>query len=264
VAPPERNVSEPERPVQVPPEHYWSRAYNSKERICSFWHQVDEVLGLGGGRVLEVGPGNGLVTEWLRRAGCDVVTLDHDPQLQPDVVGSVTAVPLPDDDVDVALAGQVLEHLPWDDARAALGEMARVARVGVVVSLPDASPFAGVASPLYHGFYIENVRRQRAPTRMGLLGQLLRRELRVRDVLWTRVVPATWALGGRTFQLPTWLIPHRPWKQEFDGEHYYEIGTLDFPVERVLRAFADSGLDVERRFRVPENPWHHFFVARTR
>jgi SAM-dependent methyltransferase len=257
-------VTDGESQVQVPAAHYWSRAYNTKERICSFWHQVDEVLRLGGGRVLEVGPGNGLVTEWLRRAGCDVVTLDHDPALRPDLVGSVTAVPLANDDVEIALAGQVLEHLPWDRAQTAIAELARVARVGVVVSLPDASPYAGVASPLYHGFYIENVRRRRAPTRIGLLRQLLSRELRLRDVLWTRLVPATWALGGRTFELPSWLIPHRPWKQEFDGEHYYEIGTLDFPVERVLETIADAGLGVERHFRVPENPWHHFFVAKRR
>jgi SAM-dependent methyltransferase len=257
-------MSDPDRPVQVPPDHYWSRAYNSKERICSFWHQVDEVLALGGGRVLEVGPGNGLVTEWLRRAGCEVVTLDHDPELAPDIVGSVPTLPLADREVDVVLAGQVLEHLPWDDALAALREIGRVCRTGAVISLPDASPYAGVASPLYHGLYIEDIRRRRAPTRMALLRQLLSRELRVRDVLWTRVVPATWALGGRTFELPAGLIPHRPWRLEFGGEHYYEIGTLDFPLERVLKAFADAGLDVERQFRVPENPWHHFFVARPR
>jgi hypothetical protein len=255
-------MSRTDRGVQVPPAHYWSRSYNSKERLCSFWHQVDEVLTLGGGRVLEVGPGSGLVTDWLRRAGCEVVTLDHDPELHPDVVASVTAIPLGDDEIDVALAGQVLEHLPWDDACRSLAEMARVARVGVVVSLPDASPFAAIASPLYHGLYIERVRRDRDPTRAGLLRQLVRRELRLRDVLWTRLVPATWALGGRTFILPRGLIPHRPWPLEFEGEHYYEIGTLDYPLERVLDAFGAADLEIERHFRVPENPWHHFFVAR--
>jgi methyltransferase family protein len=252
------------RRAQVPHAHYWSRAYNTKERLCSFWHQADEVLNLGGGRVAEIGPGSGLVTDWLRRAGCEVVTVDHDPELAPDVVASVTALPLTDDEVDIALAGQVLEHLPWGDACKALSEMGRVARVGVVVSLPDASPFAGVASPFYHGFYIEGVRSRRSPTRTGLLRQLLRRELRVRDVLWTRIVPASCALGGRTFSLPHGLIPHQPWRHEFDGQHYYEIGTLDYPLERVLEAFRAAGLEIERHFRVPENPWHHFFVARPR
>jgi hypothetical protein len=67
-----------------------------------------------------------------------------------------------------------------------------------------------------------------------------------------------------TFELPKGLIPHCPWRQEFEGEHYYEIGTLDFPLERVLTAFANVGLRVDRDFRVPENPWHHFFIARIR
>ena len=67
-----------EHKPQTPPHHYWSRAYNTKERFCSFWHQLDETLGLEPRSVLEVGPGSGLVTDWLLRADIQVTTLDVD------------------------------------------------------------------------------------------------------------------------------------------------------------------------------------------
>ena len=51
---------------EVTSDDYSSRAYNTKERVCSFWHQVDETFELGASTVLEVGPGAGFVTNWLR------------------------------------------------------------------------------------------------------------------------------------------------------------------------------------------------------
>lgn len=247
---------------QVSQQHYESRNYNSKERFCSFWHQADEVLTLGGGRVLEVGPGGGTVTEWLRAAGCEVVTIDHDPALGPDVVGPISALPLADDSVDVALAAQVLEHLPWEQVPAALAELARVARVGVVVTVPDVAAWAGVSTPLLHAEYLERVRASMPRTRRGVLMALARRRLRLRDALWLHLVPRHWAQGGHVVALPAWLIPHRPWAHEFDGEHYWELGTEGRPVEALREMFETASLRVFRDFRVPENPWHHVFSAR--
>src|SRR5439155_2642894 len=129
--------------------------------------------------------------------------------------------------VDVALCGQVLEHLPWSDVPRALGELARVSRKGVVLTVPDVSPFAGVSTPLYWGLYIERVRRSVPQSRRRLLRALLRRRIRLRDWLFVRFVPARWALGGSTAALPQLTIPHVPWRHEFDGQHDWEIGTAD-------------------------------------
>src|SRR3954447_19676753 len=109
--------------AQVDSSLYWSREYNTKERFASFWHQIDETLRLSPATVLEVGPGSGFVTECLRRAGVTVTTLDIDATVRPDVVGSVADIPLPDDSVDVALASEVLEHLPFDQVEHALAEL---------------------------------------------------------------------------------------------------------------------------------------------
>ncbi|MEA2432009.1 MAG: hypothetical protein QOI19_2482 [Thermoleophilaceae bacterium] len=246
---------------QIPAAIYESRAYLTKERLCSFWHQVDEVLALAPSRVLEVGPGPGLVTGWMKDAGVEVVTHDLDPEVRPQVEGSVTAIPLDDGAVDVTLCGQVLEHLPWADVPQALREIARVSRTGAVLTVPDVSPFAGVSTPLYWGLYIERVRSRIPQRRLALLAALLRRRIRVRDWLFTRIVPARWAIGGSAVQLPSGAIPHVPWHHEFDGQHYWEIGTADVSIDDFLALCRDAGLEVSRHYRVAENPFHHVVVA---
>lgn len=249
---------------QVPPEHYWSRAYNSKERTCSYWHQVDEVLALEARTVLEVGPGGGLVTEWLRRAGMQVTTLDMDPGLGADVAGSVTDIPLEDGSFDAALCSQVLEHLPFADAERALAELARVSRIGAVVSVPDATPWAGKAYPLYFpGWYLDELRARLPDSRKRLVRELATRRMRLRDWLFLRFVPPQWSLGGRTLE-PRLPIPRGAWRPEPGSQHFWEVGAEGAPLERLLAAVRAAGFAVERTYRVPENPWHRFIVLRKR
>ena len=162
----------------------------------------------------------------------------------------------------MALCAQVLEHLEWQDAGLAMRELARVSRLGVVLTVPDVSPFAGAATPLYWGPYIEGVRRSTPPTRPGLAMALIRRRIRLRDWLFTRFVPARWALGGSTVELPGWTIPHVPGHHEFDGQHYWEVGTADVSLQEVLELCRTAALTPERAYRIPENPYHHLVVAR--
>jgi SAM-dependent methyltransferase len=244
---------------QVPADLYSSREYNIKERFASFWHQVDEVLDLAPATVLEVGPGGGLVTDLLRRAGVEVTTMDLDPAVQADVVGSVTEIPLEDRSVDVALCAEVLEHLPWEDAVRAINELARVARRGAVISVPDDTPYIGVRFPLYFCRYLD---RLRLHGRRDALRAARRREIRLRDLLWLSLVPRSWSIERRTWE-PSWLrIPHRPWRHDFNGEHYWELGTEGYTRVRIVESLEAAGFRVVRDFRVPEHPWHHFFVLR--
>ena len=105
---------------QVAADHYEQASYNTKERICSYWHQVDEIRRLGARSVLEIGPGNGMVTDWLRRSGLEVTTLDMDPALGADVQAPATELPFDDDAFDAVLCAQVLEHMPFDEVERAL------------------------------------------------------------------------------------------------------------------------------------------------
>lgn len=123
---------------QVASDHYAQHDYLTEDRWASYWHQMAAVLALGGRTVLEIGLGNGIVAGGLARLGLVVTTLDIDPDLDPDLVGSVTRIPVTADTFDLVLAAEVLEHIAWEDLPAALMELKRVTRRAVVLSLPNA------------------------------------------------------------------------------------------------------------------------------
>lgn len=125
---------------QVDKFHYEFASYVAKPRWASMWHQLDEVMRLKPERVLEIGPGPGVFKAMVGLFSVSVETLDIDPDLNPDHVASVFEMPFEDGAFDVVCAFQMLEHLPFDQSVQALGEMARVARRNVVISLPDARP----------------------------------------------------------------------------------------------------------------------------
>jgi len=126
--------------LQVRPEHYREVAYDVKSRFFSYWHQINEVLIRQPSRVLEIGVGNGFVSSYLRRAGINLVSLDIDTSLVPDLVASVTHLPFHDRSFDLVIAYQVIEHLPFERFSECMAEMARVACRYVLISLPDRRP----------------------------------------------------------------------------------------------------------------------------
>jgi 2-polyprenyl-3-methyl-5-hydroxy-6-metoxy-1,4-benzoquinol methylase len=113
----------------------WKK-YDSAERWTSYFTQIDEILKFHPQTCLEIGVGNGIVTQALRNCGIQVMTLDIDPTLQPDILGSVESLPCADAVYDVVLCCEVLEHLPYAKLEACLKEIARVSKRGAVISLP--------------------------------------------------------------------------------------------------------------------------------
>lgn len=125
---------------QVEATFYTFARYNDVERWTSYYYQITEVLAFKPHTVLEVGVGTGVVRSVLLAQGVTYQSLDIAEDLSPDIIGSVDAIPLPDNAVDVACAFEVLEHLPFDRFESAVKELARVARHGVVISLPHFGP----------------------------------------------------------------------------------------------------------------------------
>ncbi len=123
--------------VQVHPDPRRSTPHGRKGRLCSYWHQVDEVMQLRAATVLELGTGAALVSRLLLDAGVAVTTFDMGAQLRPDSIGSTLDIPVPDQAFDVALCCQVFERLPYGQFVPALKELHRVCRTGIVMSLPD-------------------------------------------------------------------------------------------------------------------------------
>jgi ubiquinone/menaquinone biosynthesis C-methylase UbiE len=103
--------------------------------------------GVGVGRILDVGAGRGDMPMVFARRGLSVTALDVHPDVllvmhrmtrdEPriDVVeGDARALPFEDAAFDVSHASLLVHHLDPDDAVAALREMRRVARRGVVIN----------------------------------------------------------------------------------------------------------------------------------
>lgn len=51
-----------------------------------------------------------------------------------------------------------------------------------------------------------------------------------------------------------------PFSHKFDGEHYWEIGKVNYGLSKVRKTFIDNGFLIEKDYYPPENPRHHFFI----
>ncbi|MBI2097078.1 MAG: class I SAM-dependent methyltransferase [Candidatus Sungbacteria bacterium] len=133
---------------QVPPEHYRALPYLGADRWVSYGNQVREVLRLQPERVLEIGVGNGIVRDALKNLGYQVTALDIDAELRPDIAASVVRMPISENAFDVVLAAEVLEHLPFTELDEALGEIWRVTKRHVYITLPHAGAVIDVSIKL--------------------------------------------------------------------------------------------------------------------
>ena len=114
--------------------------YDYKERWMSYWHQIDEILKLQPKTVLEIGIGNKMVSDYLKKQGIEVKKLDINKDLKPDFTASVLNMPLANDSFNVILCAEVLEHLPFEDFKKALLELKRVSKKYIILSLPHFGP----------------------------------------------------------------------------------------------------------------------------
>jgi SAM-dependent methyltransferase len=84
-----------------------------------------------GVRALDVATGGGHVARRLREAGCEAVSLDPAPGMEPDVIARAEELPLDDASFDVVACRIAAHH--FEDVEQAVREMARVASDRVVV-----------------------------------------------------------------------------------------------------------------------------------
>lgn len=126
---------------QVPKTHYDFEKYSHIGRWVSYYVQLKEALRLRPKSILEIGVGDKVFGNYIRE-NIDVVytSVDVAEDLKPDVVGNVTKLSFSDASFDIVVAFEVLEHMPFEQFERAISEMARVARVGAVISLPHFGP----------------------------------------------------------------------------------------------------------------------------
>lgn len=124
---------------QVPSDSYDFAKYMTQRRWTSLWHQVRLIDSLKPTSVLEVGVGDSLLRTICKQFGVHFTTVDIDPALNPEIVASVSELPIESKSFDLTCAFQVLEHLPYQDALQGFQELCRVSRRDVLISLPNAA-----------------------------------------------------------------------------------------------------------------------------
>ncbi|MBP6881370.1 MAG: class I SAM-dependent methyltransferase [Candidatus Pacebacteria bacterium] len=128
---------------QVDKKHYAFEKYVDQSRWMSYWHQIREIVSRPEiSSVLEIGPGSDFLRQVLRVYRPDITyhTVDIATDLQPDIVGNATKIPVEANSYDLVCAFQVLEHIEYSDFEPAIIEMKRVAKEYVFISLPHFSP----------------------------------------------------------------------------------------------------------------------------
>ncbi len=122
---------------QVDKEHYNFKKYCKLNRWVSYWNQINEIISLKPQTVLEIGPGDGVVSHYLQNnAGIDYTSVDIAADLHPDIVSSVDDLKIDDNSFDIACCFEVLEHLPFEKFDKSLQELGRVSKKYVIISLP--------------------------------------------------------------------------------------------------------------------------------
>ncbi len=202
---------------QVEPGHYFDKSYDSKERIISYWYQAREIIELNPKKILEIGIGNGFVSQYLKNRKINVMTLDIDERLEPDILGNILDLPFTDGSFDTIASYEVLEHLPYEDAKKALSEIYRVSQKHAIISLPDCT--------LAYRFCL-------SIPKIGMINKLI--------------------------PVPRFKAP----QHVFNGQHYWEIGKAGYPLNKIINDIQKTGFDVERTYRLFENPGHRFFILK--
>ncbi|HZZ43831.1 MAG TPA: methyltransferase domain-containing protein [Tepidisphaeraceae bacterium] len=203
----------------VPDRSHYAGDYAGKWRIHSFAHQIETSLELKPKTILEIGVGAGVVAAALKAVGIQVTTLDIEPSLKPSIIGSVTHIPFQDHCFDVGLCCQVLEHLPFDMFHSALRELNRVTKVGLVLSLPDATREYHISAqlPIIHRRNVSlTIGRLRPPqlteSYFKLTGHFweIGTEKTPLTVVKQHIVSSGWRIAR------TWRLPEMTWHRFFE------------------------------------------------
>lgn len=119
------------------PEEYLSKAYINPQRWASYALQTKIISDLIlAGKILEIGVGNGIMADFLKKK-YDLYTVDINSSLKPNFVASVEDLSsIYNHQFDLVACFEVLEHLPFENFKKSLQELAKVSSRYIVISLP--------------------------------------------------------------------------------------------------------------------------------
>jgi len=111
----------------------WGKRLSISNFVNSYYAYQDVSSLVQCGKILIIGPGQGLDVIILKWRDFEVVTLDIDPTFEPDYVASVNDMRMfKDQQFDIVLVSHVLEHIPVSYLDKSLHEISRVGKYALV------------------------------------------------------------------------------------------------------------------------------------
>ena len=201
--------------------------YLSFGRWVSYFNQVNETLKLKTHikRVLEIGAGGMITYDLLKRHGLNIIAVDINSELSPDILADLRYLPFENECFDLILCFEVLEHVPYNDLIKCLKGFYRITRKFCILSLPT------------FGFeFVLTIKFPKLPK-----------------------VPAFQPFG-KNMTLSAIVSPPIHAKRMPMPFHQWEIGRKGFPLRRIKEDIKASGFNIIKNFNAPENPYFTFFV----
>lgn len=195
----------------------------------SYRLQMQEMKTLGVSRVLEIGPGEGFIANYMRTLGVFYDTMDITPNSHPTILGKLEDFDPSNhrERFDMVCAFQMLEHSPYECFVPNLRKMTEMSRQYVYISLP----YSCVGFKFSLSF---------------MLGQTKQ---------WRKTFSFYWPLNNPNRKHREEYIKQYPW-----AVHYWEIGRKGFPLSRIKNDIQSVGLNILKTFH-SDNPYHFFILA---
>lgn len=120
--------------------HEWINKLENELHWKLYWHQLNLFLNISDisttDKIIEVGVGSGLVSNYLKRKGFNITTVDIDKNKNPDVVANIVKDEIPV--ADVYLAFEIFEHIPFDSFKKVVKKMSDNKTNKILFSVPHA------------------------------------------------------------------------------------------------------------------------------
>lgn len=147
---------------QIDSNIYYDKNYLTPGRISTYCLLITNVFNLKDKpkNILEIGPGNKILTNFLKNSDFNVETIDFESQVEPDYIMDITSEDILkiNKKYDLVIASQVFEHVEYKDFISTLKNLTNITD-RIFITLPHNSSnsfsiFSGFKLPFLKYFFI--------------------------------------------------------------------------------------------------------------
>jgi SAM-dependent methyltransferase len=124
----------------VPEKNNYYRAISDRRWNSYFW-QLFFIANFRPKSILEIGAGDKIVADIMKKLGYNVKTCDISANVNPDYVADIRSLPFEKESFDMVVCFQILEHIEYEYFVDILKSLHRITRKHVILSLPQIRKF---------------------------------------------------------------------------------------------------------------------------